>query len=109
MRTGLLHRVVGIGLAVAMPAWSADTSFARGGFLDASDVNVKSSNGNAPFTIDGDEMGAVAEHFALQGVLYCSGGHEATDCPAPHWRIDAQYERADFDLESAGVGMTYRF
>jgi hypothetical protein len=27
----------------------------------------------------------------------------------PQWRINVQYERADFDLESAGVGVTYRF
>jgi hypothetical protein len=27
----------------------------------------------------------------------------------PRWRINVQVERADFDLESAGVGMSYRF
>jgi opacity protein-like surface antigen len=25
------------------------------------------------------------------------------------WRLDAQYERVDFDFESAGIGATYRF
>jgi opacity protein-like surface antigen len=28
---------------------------------------------------------------------------------APRWRLDVQYERVDFDFESAGIGATYRF
>ncbi len=28
---------------------------------------------------------------------------------SPKWRLDVQYEHVDFDLESAGIGATYRF
>jgi hypothetical protein len=184
MSRGLWHGIVGFGLAVAAPAWSADAP-EQGWFLDASVLSVRSSHGEAPFTFDGDETGAAltggyafTKHFALQGGYYDFGEHAATDCPAPiciavphgdvadltgmslaavgtwqvapivevfgrvgmldwnadftrsgfeqddrgwlagagvgifatpRWRINVQYERAEFDLETAGVGMTYRF
>lgn len=65
------------------------------------------------------------EIFGKLGVLASEtdfelSGYEDTDRGAlvgagvgiwatPRWRINVQVERADFDLESAGVGMTYRF
>ncbi len=185
MNRGLLQCVVGIGFAVAAPAWSADSPAGEGWFLDANVLEVRSSEGKAPFTFDGKEGGAAltggyafTKHLALQGGYYEFGEHAATDCPAPlctvvprgdladirglslaavgtwrvapavevfgklgvldyradferagfededrgalvgagvgfsvspSWRISLQYERADFDLEWAGVGMTYRF
>lgn len=185
MRTRLLHAAVGIGIAVAVPAWSADTPAERGWFLDANVLKARSSEGKAPFTFDGDQTAmsltggyAFSKHFALQGGYHRFGEHAATDCPAPictavphddiadirgvsvaavglwrvapavevfgkvgvldwradferagfeqddsgvlvgagvgflvtpNWRVNVQYERADFDLESAGLGVTYRF
>ena len=67
----------------------------------------------------------IVEVFGKVGVLAANTefrltGFEETDRGAlvgagvgiwatPRWRINVQVERADFDLESAGVGMSYRF
>jgi hypothetical protein len=180
-----LHCVLGAGLGISAPAWSADSPAEQGWFLEANVLQVQSSGGKAPFTFDGEEQGlalsggyAFTKHFAVQAGYYDVGEHAATDCPAPvctavphgdladiqgvsvaaigswrigeavevygklgvlgwetdftragfkdtdrgalvgagvgiwatpRWRINVQYERADFDLESAGIGMTYRF
>lgn len=65
------------------------------------------------------------EIFGKLGVLgtktdFAFNGYDETDRGAlvgagvgiwatPHWRINVQVERADFDLKSAGVGLSYRF
>jgi hypothetical protein len=174
-----------VALAVAAPAWSADTPAERGWSLEANVLEVQSSEGKTPFTFDGEETGVAlagsysfTPHLSIQAAYYDLGSHFVTDCPAPlctavphgdvadlrglsvaavgtwriapavelfgkvgvlatdtdftlsayedtdrgalvgagvgvwatpRWRINVQVERADFDLESAGVGMTYRF
>ena len=186
MSKALSLAAIGVGFALTVPAWSADGPAAeRGWSLETNVLEVQSSEGNTPFTFDGEETGVAlagtysfTKHLGLQTAYYDLGSHFTTDCPAPictavphgdladirgllvaavgtwrvapqievfgkvgvfgsetdfqrtgfedtdrgalagagigivvtpRWRITVQVERADFDLESAGVGMSYRF
>ncbi len=186
--SNVLSRIAyGIGIALAVPAWSADAPQQRGWSLEAQVLEAESSEGELPLRFADEQTGvsiagnyAFTKHLALQGGYYDLDRHFVTDCPAPictavphedsadirgvslaavgtwriapavevfgklgvlaadsdfqraersetdrgslvgvgvgiwateRWRINVQVERAnlDFDLKSAGVGMTYRF